>query len=555
MAEGHDNPLSTNGALTATMGPAKATILVIDDRESVREGLEERLTRLGHTVFTAASGKQGVELYDRQAESKQPIELTVTDLKMEGIDGIGVVKSLRARNPLAVIIVMTAHGSIDLAVQAMREGAFDFFEKVDTELKREVIEFRVNRALAHMAAQRREKKLQQAQQQLIDESAPRAKVPSFEMIGSSPRMLEIIDTIKKVARSDSSVLVSGDSGTGKELVARAIHQNSARATGPFVPTHCGALADTLLESELFGHEKGSFTGAARQRLGRFELADGGTLFLDEIGEISHSTQVKLLRVLQERTFERVGGEETVRVDVRVIAATNRDLRDEVRQGRFREDLFYRLNVVEIVVPPLRERREDIPAIAHHFLTKLAARTRRDVKGFSADAIAYLSAYPWPGNIRELENAVEQAMIFAEGDRLTAADLPPQVRAAVGELNLPMPGPTPPPAPLAPSSTPAPGAASALAAHTRPASDAGATPSSASNGAGANGSSTPGAPAGGIAPPGSAEHTPLDQVLENIERQLILQAYEKARGVKTETARLLGLKTSALYYKLEKYGII
>jgi two-component system response regulator HydG len=303
-------------------------------------------------------------------------------------------------------------------------------------------------------------------------------------------MQSVFQTLAKVAPSDSSVLIVGESGTGKELCARAIHQRSRRAQGPFIKVNCGALTETLLESELFGHEKGAFTGAIKRKLGRFELADGGTLFLDEIGDVSPAMQLKLLRVLQEREFERVGGETTVKIDVRVVSATNKDLKAEVAAGRFREDLYYRLHVVPIQVPPLRERRADIALLCAHFIEKLGPKTNLRVRGIDDEALARLMAYRWPGNVRELENAIEQALVFADGETVAVAALPPFLR---GE----------------------------------PSAD------------------TLDIPRGEMA---------LPDILEDLERQLIQKAYTKAKGVKTETARLLGIKTSALYYKLEKYKI-
>jgi two-component system response regulator HydG len=303
-------------------------------------------------------------------------------------------------------------------------------------------------------------------------------------------MRAVFATIEKVAPTDASVYITGESGTGKELVARAIHARSKRAHGPFVKVNCGAPTETLLESELFGHEKGSFTGAVKRKLGRFELADKGTLFLDEIGDVTPGLQLKLLRVLQERDFERVGGEETIKVDVRVLSATHRDIQAEVAAGRFREDLFYRLHVVPCAVPALRERKEDVPRLAAHFINKLAPRTNPAVKGLSDSALARLCAYGWPGNVRELENVIEQALVFAEGEVIDVGALPAVVRGGLPENALALP------------------------------------PSEMS----------------------------LPEILEDLERQLIQRAYDKSGGVKTETARLLGIKTSALYYKLEKYGI-
>jgi two-component system response regulator HydG len=310
------------------------------------------------------------------------------------------------------------------------------------------------------------------------------------MVGDASLMRQLFSRIARVAPTDSSVLIIGESGTGKELVAAAIHEQSERRSGAFVKVNCGAIPENLLESELFGHEKGAFTDAGKRRLGRFELAEKGTIFLDEIGDITPAMQVKLLRVLQERTFERVGGEKTISVDVRVVAATNKDLEAEVREGRFREDLLYRLRIIPLAVPALRERRGDILPLARHFISKLATRTRSKVTNVQDAAVAAMQAYGWPGNVRELENAMEQALVFADGTEITLRDLPSQI---VG------------------------------------------------------------------ADPRDALHLPegdrsLPELLEELERQLILRAYDRADGVKTETARLLGIKTPALYYKLEKYGI-
>jgi two-component system, NtrC family, response regulator HydG len=314
-------------------------------------------------------------------------------------------------------------------------------------------------------------------------------------VGRSDPLQKLLGLVRKAAPTDATVLVQGESGTGKELVARMIHDLSPRRSGAFVVVHCAALAESLLESELFGHERGSFTGAVKRKLGRFELADGGTLFLDEIGEISPSIQTKLLRVLQEKEFQRVGGEETLRVDVRVVSATNRDLKAEVARGAFREDLYYRLHIVPLLLPSLRERPEDILELARHFVSKHGPRVNRKVKGFTEAAQRALLRYPWPGNVRELENAVEQSLVFAESELLDEADLPAFLESAASR---PLPA--------------------------------------------------------GVLPTPHGDR-PLPDILEDLERELIGQAYEKARHVKTETARLLGIKTSALYYKLEKYGFI
>jgi two-component system response regulator HydG len=311
-----------------------------------------------------------------------------------------------------------------------------------------------------------------------------------DLVGTSEKMEALRRSIEKVAPADTTVFIAGESGTGKELVAHAIHRLSRRAAGPFVKVNCGAITETLLESELFGHEKGAFTGAVKQKLGRFELADGGTLFLDEVGDVPPAMQVKILRAVQQQEFERVGGEGTIKVDVRIISATNKDLAAEVDAGRFRQDLYYRLHVLPLALPPLRDRRADIPQLVAHFIAKLGPRTSPRVRGIADDALGRIMAYHWPGNVRELENSIEQALVFAEGDQITVGALPSFLQGeAAGEDRLDVPR--------------------ALS---------------------------------------------LPEILDDLERQLILKAFAKAKGVKTETARLLGIKTSALYYKLDKYGI-
>ena len=458
-----------------------ASVLIIDDNETMREAMAISVARMGHRVVAAASGAEGLAAAERGR-----FDFVVTDLKMDGVDGIEVVRRLRAADPQAVILVVTAFGTVETAVEAMKEGAFDFIQK---PFPPEVLRAKVEKGLEVAASRREVQRLRELSRSLAEDATPRFDLDS--MVGVSRAMQQIAAAVRKVAGTDTTVLVQGESGTGKELVARALHDLSPRREGPFVAVNCAALAEGLLESELFGHEKGAFTGAIRRKLGRFELADGGTLFLDEIGEIGPALQTRLLRVLQEREIQRVGGDETIRVDVRVISATNRDLAALVREGRFREDLFYRLHIVPISLPPLRERREDIGPLAEHFVRKHAPRINRAVRGVSEEARAALERYAWPGNVRELENAIEQALVFCEAEEIGLADLPPQIteRRARPTLDL---------------------------------------------------------PTGDLS---------LTEILEDLERQLIARAYEKAAGVKTETARLLGIKTSALYYKLEKYGFI
>jgi two-component system response regulator HydG len=338
-------------------------------------------------------------------------DLVVTDVHMPGMDGIELLGKLRAAHPGTGVIVMTAFSTVEKAVEAMHLGADDYLTK---PIRFDELTVVVERILAHRAALRELEQLRAA------------AAPEIGWIGESKASREVIQLLQQVADSPASVLIVGESGTGKELAARALHDCSSRKEGPFVPVHCAALAEGVLESELFGHEKGAFTGATAQRDGRFTRADGGTLFLDEVAEIPPAIQVKLLRVLQEREFERVGGNETVQVDTRVVAATHRDLHEEVREGRFREDLFYRLNVISVRLPTLRERREDLPPLAMHFLRRHAARNRKDVRGFSERALEVLLAFDWPGNVRQLENCVERAIVLCNEYQIEPRHLPKEV---------------------------------------------------------------------------------------------------------------------------------
>jgi two-component system response regulator HydG len=458
-----------------------ARILVADDHDALREGMVITLARLGHDVLAVRGGAEAIAAYRKRAA-----DVVVTDLRMVPVDGIEVVRRIRAEDPDATVVVISAHGTIATAVEAMREGAIDFLEK---PFSTEVLRARVEKAI-EIARERRGAQTARARAEVLDQDRVREREP-HGLVGSSEPMRRVHDQIRKVAPTDATVLVLGESGTGKELVARAIHDASLRREKPFVSISCAAIPEGLLESELFGHERGAFTGAIRRKLGRFELAHEGTLFLDEVGEIPPSVQVKLLRVLQERCFERVGGEETVETDVRVISATNRDLARMVAEGRFREDLYYRLNVVPIQLPALRERPGDVDELARAFLERMAPRIGRKVTSFAPEALELLRRHPWPGNVRELENVVEQALVFADGDAVRPQDLPEGIRHAPAPAGLPVP---------------------------------------------------------------SGDRS-LTDILEDLEQQLILAAYEKAKGVKAETARLLGIKPSALYYKLEKYGIV
>jgi len=454
-----------------------ATILIIDDNETVREGLAHVVKKLGHEAVITASGQAGIEAF-----KKKPADFVITDLKMEGTTGVDVLKQISAIDRDVPIMIITGFGTVETAVEAMKLGAFDFVTK---PIQTEVVKLKVMRAVELVAERRRLRKADAQVEYLRGETEGKFA----EMVGGGEKMAVVRRIVEKVAVSDTVVFIAGESGTGKELVAHAIHRLSKRAKGPFIKVNCGALTETLLESELFGHEKGAFTGAIKQKLGRFELADGGTLFLDEVGDVPPSMQVKLLRALQEQEFERVGGEAPIKVDVRVISATNKPLEAEIAAGRFREDLFYRLHVLPVKLPPLRERREDIPQLVSHFIAKLGPKTNPRVRTISDAALGRIMAYHWPGNVRELENAIEQALVFAEGEVLTPVALPQFLQGGNEEDRLDVP-----------------------------------------------------------------REMSLPEILDDLERQLILKAYAKAGQVKTETARLLGIKTSALYYKLEKYGI-
>lgn len=382
----------------------KFTLLVIDDEKNIREGLAADFEMDGYDVKIAANGDEGLEFL-----SKGDIDLVITDLRMPGTSGEDVLKKVTREMPGIPVIVLTGHGSIDAAVSAMQDGAYDFLTK---PLNLEHLELVVKRALKG-----RELSLQH--QELLSEVKSKS---SDNMIGKSPSLQKVNNLINKVADSKISILITGESGVGKEVVADAIQQKSSRRDKPFIKVHCAALSESLLESELFGHEKGAFTGAETLHKGKFELADGGTIFLDEIGEINPGVQVKLLRVLQEKKFERVGGEKTIEVDVRVISATNKTLEDEVKQKHFREDLYFRLKGIEIMVPPLRERKDDIPLLLNNFLLKYNKENNKNIKGFSNSAKNILFNYDWPGNVRELQHCVESAVVMASGDEIQAEDL-------------------------------------------------------------------------------------------------------------------------------------
>ena len=442
-------------------------ILIAEDEKILREGISQAFSEGGFKVVEAASGREAIEKLDRQV-----FDLVVTDLKMPGSDGMEVLKRAKAVNEQTLVIMMTAFGTVESAVEAIKHGAYDYIQK---PFSIDELEVKIQRALEH--------------HRLVRKVTYLGITPGSEgIIGESRVMKELFKTIEKVAASNATVLIQGETGTGKELIAEAIHRNSARRENNFVKMNCASLTDTLLESELFGHEKGAFTGAERQRAGRFELANDGTLFLDEVGNMSPSTQAKVLRAVQEQEFERVGGGRTLRVDVRLIAATNIDLAVAVADGRFREDLYYRLNVVNLHVPPLRERREDIFPLARHFILQLGRELKRPTKGISDKAIEILMHHDWPGNVRELENTLERAILMAEGDTITEGDLSILRRQSGG-----------------------------------------------------NGS-------------GSPAVDPQLLNLESLEKQAMLEALRRSNWIQKEAARLLGVSSRVMNYKVHKHGI-
>ena len=450
-------------------------IIVVDDEASMRKVLAAVLAHDGHEVFATDDGAEALERYRSGA-----FDLVIEDLRMPKMHGLELLRRLKELDPAVLVIVMTAFGTWDSAVEAMRLGAYDYLKKpCDNDHLCAVVNKALERKRAGLAVR----------------VAGQAPLVADALIGNDPRMREVMNVIRRVAPTDSTVLIQGESGTGKELVASAIHAQSLRAGGPFVDINCGAFAETLLDSELFGHVKGSFTGAVADKMGLIEAADQGTLFLDEVAELSHPTQVKLLRVLESRQFRPVGGVTDKRVDVRFIAATNRDLEGLVVKGTFREDLFYRLNVIPVLLPPLRERREDIPQLAGYFLGKHAARSGRQISVIEERAAQWLKTYDWPGNVRELENLIERAVALTKTDRLTVEDL-----------------------------------AAGSASRRAPLS------------------------AGGAPPKLSETGMNLEEHLAGIEKEYIRQALAATGGNMTEAARLLGTTFRAIRYKVRKYGL-
>ncbi len=482
-------------------------IVLADDELNLRKVLGAILLRDGYEVLEARDGEEALRLIDQHTN----VAVLITDLRMPRLDGMGLLRRVVAEHADVPVIMITAHGSVDSAVEAVKLGAFDYIEK---PFEQSQIQQVVAKAIKTHE---------------LDKRAPRPAQPAtsapgrYGLIGRSPQLEQVFGVIEKVADTPSTVLISGESGTGKELIARALHGNSSRKAGPFIKINCAAIPKTLMESELFGYEKGAFTGAVASKPGRFELADGGTLFLDEIGEIPVEMQVKLLRVLQESEFERVGGIKTIKVDVRLVTATNRDLQKEVGAGTFREDLFYRLNVVPIHLPPLRERRADIPLLVDHFIARFNERLKKQIAGLDEEALARLTAHPWPGNIRELENVLERTILFCEGPTIRASDLPPEISGASAAAAPPpsMAVPLPiPPAASVPNVTPAHG--------------------------------TP------MPPPIEGRASSLKELVrqetERVERELIVRALEETGGNVTQAARKLKISRKSLQNKMKEFGL-
>jgi two-component system response regulator AtoC len=465
-----------------------ANVLIVDDELNLRKVLSTLLTRDGHDTIAVASGEDAIV-----SINKQPVDIVITDMRMPGISGLDLLEHVKRTYPGLPVIVITAHGSVDTAVIALKNGAFDYITK---PFDKDELKLAVRRAAAVRSA---------SQSRLVDAGDTPGR---FRIIGQSPRMQEVFAIIEKVAATPSTVLLTGESGTGKELVASALHENSERKTKPFIKVNCAAIPKDLMESEFFGYEQGAFTGAVSSKPGRFELADGGTLFLDEIGEVPASMQVKLLRALQESEFERVGGVRTIRVDVRVVAATNRDLLKEIENAQFREDLYYRLNVVPVALPALRDRREDIPLLSEFFIDKYNKRLSKNVDRLTPKALEALTAYHWPGNIRELENVIERMLLFSENEVVDFADLPEDVRKA---------------------------AASAAKGKSDVKLDARASLEQLGDGS-------------------ASMKDIVRQATVEIEKDLIVKALDETRGNVTRAASLLGISRKGLQNKMKELGL-
>ena len=455
-----------------------ARILIAEDNDLSRENLAELLTTNGYEVKAVENGTEAMN-----ALMSDKFDLVITDLKMPPPDGLQLLKFIKEMNPDNVVIMITGYGTVNTAVDAMKLGAFDYIIK---PLKDDLVKFTVSRALSYV-------KLREENVSL--KVHLREKYDFGKMLGFSDPMKKIFETIEKVSASDSTILICGESGTGKELVAKALHLNSDRKDQPLVPVNCGAIPEELLESELFGHEKGSFTGAIRTRVGRFELAQGGTIFLDEIGDMSPALQVKMLRVIQEKEFERIGGVKTIHADVRIIAATNQNLEKAVAEKKFREDLFYRINVIPIHLPPLRERGPDIAILTNHFIRKFNKLKKKNISRIASDALNYFFRYPWPGNVRELENLIEMLVVIKEEGEIIINDLPPKLLAHAGEAILP-----PPQMDM---------------------------------------------PSGGLN---------FNEMVSKFEKELLLQAMQQSNGVKNRAAKLLNLNRTTLVEKLKRFNL-
>lgn len=474
-------------------------ILVIEDDETVLDVLEVFLKEKGFEVMLAHNGEAGLDLL-----RTEKVEIILTDLVMPGVSGMDVLREVASSPLSAPVIVMTAFGTVQTAVEAMRIGAFDYITK---PFNLEELMIVIDKALSVSKLQKENLQLKKQLKKKYDFKG---------LIGDSPRMQAVYELIEKIADTDSTVLISGESGTGKELIAKTIHfNNTTRAQGPFVPLNCAAIPRDLLESELFGHEKGSFTGAINTRIGRFELAQKGTLFLDEVGELDPSLQVKLLRVLQEREFERVGGVKTIKVDVRILAATNKDLERATREGKFREDLFYRLNVIPLHLPPLRSRLEDIPLLISHFTREFSQKRKREPFQLSPEAIDCVRKYRWPGNVRELENLIERLSILVSGTTVNVRDLPDKIHQMTFDDR----------------------------EERGTATESARVPDELKI--------TPGVNSGTNLP---SEGINLNLAVSAMERDLILKALDKAGGVRSKAAQLLGLNRTTLLEKMKKMGI-
>jgi two-component system, NtrC family, response regulator HydG len=462
-----------------------ATILIIDDNETIREGLAHTVRKMGHRPLVSARGEDGIG----QLKAAGEVDFVITDLRMEGMDGVEVLRQVQKRDPDVPTMIITAFGTVETAVEAMKLGAFDFLTK---PFAPEVVRLKVERALELCASRRARRRLEAHNDYLKDEAEGRYRFA--ELVGGSDNMERVFRTVEKVAPTDSSVFIAGESGTGKELVARACHNLSKRASGPFIKVNCGALTETLLESELFGHEKGAFTGAHQAKTGLLESAEGGTVFLDEIGELPAALQVKLLRVLEDRQVMRVGALRPRQIDVRFVAATNRDLEEEVARGGFREDLFYRVNGIAIVIPPLRERVGEIPQLARLFVAQAASAAGLPEPRLSDQALELLESYAWPGNIRELRNLMERAVLLSTDDLITDEHLPTEKMRTGGV---------------------------ARAAEQ---------------------------------PLGAGRGASLRDDVDELERRRILDALDSCSGNQTRAARMLGISRNTLAARLEQFGI-